>query len=203
MRFEAAGIPRLSISAGVATLEDGHRCAPPRRGQAAQSRTAPEQGAARRHDRHRPHPLGDPRQAERESMRIPMRRSAWQSSTTALSRILPSCAPSWNVAAQSSRPKPIPKSSRILSAQNCAGAARRLRRWPPRLPRLKGAFALAFLFDGENDLLIGARRGSPLAIGYGDGEMYLGSDAIALAPFTDSISYLEEGATGSRCAARA
>jgi glucosamine--fructose-6-phosphate aminotransferase (isomerizing) len=61
------------------------------------------------------------------------------------------------------------------------------------LPRLKGAFALAFLFEGENDLLIGARRGSPLAIGYGDGEMYLGSDAIALAPFTDSISYLEEG----------
>src|SRR6476661_440926 len=61
------------------------------------------------------------------------------------------------------------------------------------LPRLRGAFALAFLFAGENDLLIGARKGSPLAIGYGDGEMYLGSDAIALAPFTNTISYLEEG----------
>ncbi len=61
------------------------------------------------------------------------------------------------------------------------------------LPRLKGAFALAFLFSGEEDLLVGARRGSPLAIGYGDGEMYLGSDAIALAPFTSSISYLEDG----------
>jgi glucosamine--fructose-6-phosphate aminotransferase (isomerizing) len=61
------------------------------------------------------------------------------------------------------------------------------------LPRLRGAFALAFLFTGENDLLIGARKGSPLAIGYGDGEMYLGSDAIALAPFTDAISYLEDG----------
>src|SRR5689334_8891885 len=61
------------------------------------------------------------------------------------------------------------------------------------LPRLKGAFALAFLFAGEDDLLIGARRGSPLAIGHGDGEMYLGSDAIALAPFTDAISYLEDG----------
>lgn len=61
------------------------------------------------------------------------------------------------------------------------------------LPRLKGAFALAFLFDGENDLLIGARKGSPLAIGHGDGEMYLGSDAIALSPFTDRITYLEEG----------
>ena len=61
------------------------------------------------------------------------------------------------------------------------------------LPRLRGAFALAFLFAGENDLLVGARKGSPLAIGYGDGEMYLGSDAIALAPFTDTISYLEDG----------
>ena len=61
------------------------------------------------------------------------------------------------------------------------------------LPRLKGAFALAFLFEGEGDLLVGARRGSPLAIGYGDGEMMLGSDAIALAPFTSTISYLEDG----------
>jgi glucosamine--fructose-6-phosphate aminotransferase (isomerizing) len=61
------------------------------------------------------------------------------------------------------------------------------------LPRLRGAFALAFLFDGQPDLLIGARKGSPLAVGYGDGEMYLGSDAIALAPFTDTISYLEDG----------
>jgi len=61
------------------------------------------------------------------------------------------------------------------------------------LKKLRGAFALAFLFAGEDDLMIGARRGSPLAIGYGDGEMYLGSDAIALAPFTDSISYLEDG----------
>src|SRR5271166_359074 len=61
------------------------------------------------------------------------------------------------------------------------------------LPRLRGAFALAFLFSGEEDLLIGARKGSPLAIGYGDGEMFLGSDAIALAPFTEAISYLEDG----------
>jgi len=61
------------------------------------------------------------------------------------------------------------------------------------LPQLRGAFALAFLFRGHDDLMIGARKGSPLAIGYGDGEMYLGSDAIALAPFTDTISYLEDG----------
>ncbi|MGH7048090.1 MAG: glutamine--fructose-6-phosphate transaminase (isomerizing) [Stellaceae bacterium] len=61
------------------------------------------------------------------------------------------------------------------------------------LPRLEGAFALAFLFAGHHDLLIGARRGSPLAIGYGDGEMFLGSDALALAPLTRRITYLEEG----------
>ena len=61
------------------------------------------------------------------------------------------------------------------------------------LPRLKGAFALAFLFNGRDDLLVGARRGAPLAVGYGEGEMFLGSDALALAPFTDEITYLEDG----------
>jgi glucosamine--fructose-6-phosphate aminotransferase (isomerizing) len=61
------------------------------------------------------------------------------------------------------------------------------------LARLEGAFALAFLFDGEDDLIVAARKGSPLAVGHGDGEMYVGSDAIALAPMTDTITYLEEG----------
>jgi len=61
------------------------------------------------------------------------------------------------------------------------------------LPKLRGAFALAFLFEGETDLLIGARRGSPLAVGWGEGQMYLGSDALALAPFTQDITYLDEG----------
>src|SRR6202034_835618 len=60
------------------------------------------------------------------------------------------------------------------------------------LPRLRGAFALAFLFAGEEDLLIGARRGPPLAIGFGEDAMFIGSDAIALAPFTDTVSYLED-----------
>ena len=61
------------------------------------------------------------------------------------------------------------------------------------LKRLRGAFALCFLFDGEDDLMIAARKGSPLAIGHGVGEMFVGSDAIALAPMTDRITYLEEG----------
>ena len=61
------------------------------------------------------------------------------------------------------------------------------------LARLEGAFALCFLFDGEEDLLIAARRGSPLAVGYGKGEAFVGSDALALAPMTSRIAYLEEG----------
>ena len=61
------------------------------------------------------------------------------------------------------------------------------------LPRLEGAFALAFLFEGYENLIIGARKGSPLAVGYGRGEMYLGSDAIALASLTDMINYLDDG----------
>ncbi|GJD35975.1 glutamine--fructose-6-phosphate transaminase (isomerizing) [Methylobacterium aerolatum] len=61
------------------------------------------------------------------------------------------------------------------------------------LPRLRGAFALGFLFSGEDNLLIGARHGAPLAVGFGHGATYLGSDALALAPFTDAIAYLDEG----------
>jgi glucosamine--fructose-6-phosphate aminotransferase (isomerizing) len=61
------------------------------------------------------------------------------------------------------------------------------------LGRLRGAYALLFLFEGEEDLLIAARKGSPLAVGHGEGEMYVGSDAIALAPLTDRLIYLEEG----------
>ncbi len=61
------------------------------------------------------------------------------------------------------------------------------------LPRLRGAFALAITFRQHPDLLIGARLGSPLVVGYGEGETYLGSDALALAPLTQKIAYLEEG----------
>ncbi|MGO9172687.1 MAG: glutamine--fructose-6-phosphate transaminase (isomerizing) [Rhodomicrobium sp.] len=61
------------------------------------------------------------------------------------------------------------------------------------LSQLQGAFALAIVFSGRPDMMIGARRGSPLAVGYGNGEMFLGSDAMALAPFTDRVIFLEEG----------
>jgi glutamine---fructose-6-phosphate transaminase (isomerizing) len=61
------------------------------------------------------------------------------------------------------------------------------------LKRLEGAFALAIMFRGDENLIVGARNGPPLAVGHGEGEMFLGSDAIALAPFTNSITYLEDG----------
>ncbi len=61
------------------------------------------------------------------------------------------------------------------------------------LKRIEGAFSLAIVFSGDEELMVGARKGSPLAVGYGDGEMFLGSDAHALAPLTKMISYLEEG----------
>ena len=59
--------------------------------------------------------------------------------------------------------------------------------------RLRGAFAIAIMVEGDDDLLVGARNGPPLAVGHGDGEMFLGSDAVALAPFTNKITYLEDG----------
>src|SRR5271170_2491705 len=81
----------------------------------------------------------------------------------------------------------------IMASRYLAEGATPVQAVAKTLPRLEGAFALVFLFAGEHDLLIGARRGPPLAIGYGDGEMFIGSDALALAPLTRRIAYLEDG----------
>ncbi|MFV0294337.1 MAG: glutamine--fructose-6-phosphate transaminase (isomerizing) [Paracoccus sp. (in: a-proteobacteria)] len=81
----------------------------------------------------------------------------------------------------------------MLTAHYLSGGLSPIEAARAALARLQGAFALAFIFDGEDDLMVAARRGSPLAIGHGKGEMFVGSDAIALAPFTDHISYLEDG----------
>ncbi len=78
--------------------------------------------------------------------------------------------------------------SRELAAGNPPADAVQL-----TLKRLDGAFALGIIFSGEQDLMIGARRGSPLAIGHGEAEMFLGSDAVALAPFTNKVTFLDEG----------
>lgn len=81
----------------------------------------------------------------------------------------------------------------MLAAREMARGAAPVEAARLTLKRLHGAFALCFLFDGEEDLMVAARKGSPLAVGWGDGEMFIGSDAIALAPMTDRITYLEEG----------
>ena len=95
--------------------------------------------------------------------------------------------------AASSRARPTPRSSPISSRARSSAARRPQEAVAAVLPRLHGAFALAFLFRDHPDLIIGARMGAPLTVGYGDGENYLGSDALALAPLTQRIAYLDEG----------
>ena len=108
-------------------------------------------------------------------------------------KISANCGVSSKQAASSSRPRPIPKSSSHLVTEEMKRGASPVAAVQTTLPRLRGAFALAFLFAGEDNLLVGARKGSPLAVGFGEGAMYVGSDAIALAPFTDKVSYLDDG----------
>ncbi|TKW66345.1 MAG: glutamine--fructose-6-phosphate transaminase (isomerizing) [Paracoccus denitrificans] len=81
----------------------------------------------------------------------------------------------------------------MLTARHLADGLSPVEAARATIARLQGAFALAFLFEDHGDLMIAARKGSPLAVGHGTGEMFVGSDAIALAPFTDRITYLEEG----------
>jgi glucosamine--fructose-6-phosphate aminotransferase (isomerizing) len=80
----------------------------------------------------------------------------------------------------------------LLNRALAAGCSPKEAVWKT-LNRLRGAFALAIMFTDEPDLMIGARQGPPLAVGHGDGQMFLGSDAIALAPFTNRVTYLEDG----------
>lgn len=80
-----------------------------------------------------------------------------------------------------------------LLDHNLAAGLAPLTAFKATLDRLTGAYALAVLIEGEDGLILGARRGSPLVVGWGEGEMYLGSDALAVGPFTQKISYLEEG----------
>ena len=127
------------------------------------------------------------------TMRIPMPAAASPWCITASSRISANCASDLQAARPCLRDRDRYRGRRPSRDRGDAG-----RPWSERggrggLPRLRGAFALAFLFSGEEDLLIGARRGAPLVVGYGEGEMYLGSDALALAPFTDEVTYLEDG----------
>ena len=135
-----------------------------------------------------------PRTASRPStMPIHMRPSASPWCTMASSRISGNCARRWKRRARTFASETDTEVVvHLVHSYLLMGYSPQEAVWAS-LPQLRGAFALVFLFNGYRDLLIGARRGSPLAVGYGNGETYLGSDAIALAPFADGISYLEDG----------
>ncbi len=179
-------------SAGIATLEGGTLGAPARGRKTQSARDPARRGAARRQDRHRPHPLGHARRPSElnahphASERVAVVHNGIIENFRELREKLTKDGAKFTSETDTEVVAHLVntelKSGK--SPKDAVGAT---------LKQLRGAFALAFLFDGEDNLLIGARKGSPLAVGHGSGEMYLGSDAIALAPFTDRITYLEEG----------
>ncbi len=179
-------------SAGVATLEHGALTRRRAEGKLRNLETrlqseplqAPSASAT---------PAGRPTASRPRTTRIRTPPKSSRSCTTASSRTSASCAKSWRRRAPTFRSETDTEVIAHLVTDEMKSGKSPVEAVKAALPRLRGAFALAFLFAGEEDLLIGARKGSPLAVGYGDGEMYLGSDAIALAPFTDTISYLEDG----------
>ena len=179
-------------SAGVATLEGGHltrrRAEGKLRNLEARLASEPLAGTIGiGHTRWATH--GRPN----ESNAHPHATDRSRSCTTASSRISASCAKSWRQKGAKFGTETDTEVVAHLVTHEMKNGRSPAEAVAAALPRLRGAFALAFLFEGEEDLLIGARKGSPLAVGYGEGEMYLGSDAIALAPFTDTITYLEDG----------
>jgi glucosamine--fructose-6-phosphate aminotransferase (isomerizing) len=190
------GLRRLEYrgydSAGICTIAGGRIRAPPGRGQARQSRRAswpPRRSAARSGSRT---PAGRRMARRRSTMPIRTSSARWRWSTMASSRISSRCATSCSPTGASS------VGDRQRSRRAPGRARGRARRAPADavatvLPRLHGAFAIAFLFEDHPDLVIGARMGAPLTVGYGEGENYLGSDALALAPLTQRIAYLDEG----------
>ena len=180
-------------SAGVATLEGRRADAPARRGQAAQSRNA-ARSASRSHGTIG---IGHTRWATHGQ---PTESNAHPHATDRLAVVHNGIIENFRELREELEKKGAKFGSETdtevvahLVTEEMKKGRTPVEAVEAALPRLRGAFALAFLFAGEEDLLIGARKGSPLAVGYGDGEMYLGSDAIALAPFTDTISYLEDG----------
>ena len=155
--------------------------------------------AARRGDRHRPHPLGDAWQADRNQRPSARQRQAGGRSQRnhrkfpALARGTDRQGPSIRAPRPTPRSPPSSSPTRLRIRQDA-----RAKPCTPRCKRMRGAFALVFLFQGEDNLLIGARQGAPLAVGYGDGEMFLGSDALALAAVHRSRRLSRRGRLGDR-----
>ena len=146
-----------------------------------------------RQDGHRAHALGDAWRADRGECPSARHRRGYRWSITASSRTTLRCAPSLKAEGQEFTTETDTECvaqlldlylQRGMTPEQAAAAG---------LKRLEGAYALALIFAGFPDLMIGARHGAPLAVGFGDDEMFLGSDALALAPLTRRIAYLEDG----------
>ena len=192
---EAARISRLQFRRRGDARERQAQAAA-RRGQAKEPGGEACGGAAGRGDRHRPHALGDAWQADRNqrpSARFPR-----------LAVVHNGIIENFRALRQELAAKGYAFATETDSEIAAFVVEDELEKGKPpeeavhaALGRLRGAFALVYLFEGEEDLLIGARQGAPLAIGYGDGEMYLGSDALALAP-SRTGSPISTKATGSR-----
>ena len=184
-------------SAGVATLEGDISTRRRAEGKLKNLEARLRGRAADGPHRDRTHALGHPRQADREQRASACDRARRRGSQRH-HREFPRAARGAEEKGRGIQDRNRYRDRHcIWSTAISPRASIRSRRSRPRLPQLRGAFALGFIFAGDDDLLIGARNGPPLAIGYGDGEMYLGSDAIALGPFTDT-SAISRTATG-RC----
>jgi len=142
---------------------------------------------------YRPHTLGDAMARRPRTTPIRTPHKKLPSSTMASSRISRRCARNWRGGGEASTAKTDTEVVAHLVSELVEQGTEPQEAVKRVLPRLHGAFALAILFRSHPDMLIGARLGSPLVVGYGDGETYLGSDALALAPLTQRIAYLEEG----------
>ena len=172
-------------SAGVATLEGGAIGRRRAAGKFANLEAELTRSSLAGVNRHRPHALGHARRADR-SQRPPARDGQSRHRPQRHHRELPRA----EGRTAAGRPRTFAsetdsaKSSPTSSAPASTRGSPRHAAIAAAVERLEGAFGIAVLFSGEDDVLIGARKGSPLAVGLGDGEMYLGSDAIAVSPFT-------------------
>ena len=191
------GLRRLEYrgydSAGICTIDRRPARAPPRRGQARQSRARARGGSAARQRPASPTRAG--RRTARRPSATPTRTS---SAPVALvhNGIIENFKPLRDELIAEGRKFESETDTEVvghLVAREIERGASPQDAVAAVLPRLTGAFAIAFLFRDHPDLIIGARLGAPLTVGYGDGENYLGSDALALAPWTQRIAYLDEG----------